>query len=382
MKILFFIESLTAGGKERRLVELMKVLKLSGNISFELVVISNEIHYQEIFDYKINIHYLIRKRKKDLSVFSRFYKICKQYNPDIVHCWDSMTAVYSIPACKLLHIKFINGMVINAPKKQNILNPYWLRAKLTFPFSNNIIGNSRAGLEAYKAPKRKSICIYNGFNFDRTKNITDARIIREQLNINKKYVVGMVASFSKFKDYETYFIAAQLILNKRNDINFLAIGKETDSDLCKNFIDLRFREYFRLLGKQTGIESIVNIMDIGILSTFTEGISNSILEYMALGKPVIANSGGGTTEIIEDTETGFIINPTDPNQLAEKIETLLNDAELRMKMGIAGRERIKKEFTIDRMVSKYIALYESLLKNNSLFNKVAFDGNKMNSTAR
>src|ERR1039457_6858577 len=225
MKILFFIESLTAGGKERRLVELMKVLKLSGNISFELVVISNEIHYQEIFDYKINIHYLIRKRKKDLSVFSRFYKICKQYNPDIVHCWDSMTAVYSIPTCKLLHLKLVNGMVVDAPRKQNFLNKSWLRAKLTFPFSDIIIANSKAGLVAYQVPLKKSLFIHNGFNFERTINSTKSGHSREQFQFDKeKYVVGMVASFSKYKDYKTFFNAAQQLLAKRKDIIFLAIG--------------------------------------------------------------------------------------------------------------------------------------------------------------
>jgi glycosyltransferase involved in cell wall biosynthesis len=359
MKILFFIDRLTAGGKERRLVELMKVLKCNKNIEFELVVMNKEIHFQEVFDLNIKIHYLVRKRSKDLSVFSKFYQICKNYQPQIVHCWDSMTAVYSIPACKFLKIRFVNGMVINAPQNRNLLNHYWLRAKLTFPFSDNIVGNSKAGLEAYNAPKRKSICIYNGFNFERTKNITDVSIMREQLQINKRYVIGMVASFSKFKDYKTYFIAAQLVLAKRDDINFLAVGNETNSDQCKSIIDPEFREYFRLIGKKARIESIVNIMDIGILSTFTEGISNSILEYMALRKPVIANSGGGTTEIIKDAETGFIINPSDPDQLAEKIEILLNDAELRTKMGFAGQERIKKEFSINSMAEKYISLYEN-----------------------
>jgi len=365
MKILFFIDCLTAGGKERRLVELMKALKLREDIEFELAIMSNEIHYQEVFNLNITIHYLIRTTTKDLSIFYKFYKVCKDYKPNIVHCWDSMTAVYSIPACKLLHIKFVNGMVVDAPKKQNIFNKHWVRAKLTFPFSNNIIGNSKAGLAAYNAPFSKSFCIYNGFNFERTNTIIKSDIIREQLNLNKKYVIGMVATFSKYKDYKTYFSAAQLILSQRNDIIFLAIGKETDSLLSKSLINNQYLEHFRLLGKQSGIESFINAMDICVLSTFTEGISNSILEYMALGKPVIASHGGGTNEIIEDTHTGFLIKPSNPKELVEKIEILLNDAELRNKMGIAGQERIKKIFTIDSMTDKYINFYEMILTNNS-----------------
>lgn len=361
MKILFFIDTLTAGGKERRLIELMKALKMRKDIEFEMAVMSHEIHFQEVFDLDIKIHYLVRSTKKDLSAFYKFYKICKEYRPDIVHCWDSMTAVYSVPACKLLHIKLINGMIVDAPQKQNIFNKHWARAKLTFPFSDIIIGNSRAGLTAYKAPVRKSFFIYNGFNFKRTNHLEEREIVREQFNLNKKYVVGMVASFSVYKDYKTFFSAAQLLLSRRNDVVFMVIGKETDSVLSKSFIDDTYLKHFRLLGKQSGIESLIHAMDIGVLSTFTEGISNSILEYMALGKPVVASRGGGTNEIVEDAGTGFLVNQSDPTELANKIETLLDDADLRKKMGLAGQERIKKIFTIECMADKYISFYKMIL---------------------
>lgn len=352
-----------AGGKERRLTELMKAFKTDPAIRFELVVMTREIHYQEVFDLGIKIHYLIRKTKKDLSVFNKFYKICKEYKPDIVHCWDSMTAVYSIPACKLLHIKFVNGMIVDAPQEQNIFNKNWLRAKLTFLFSNIIIGNSKAGLTAYSAPKRKSFFIYNGFNFNRTNNITAKELIVDQLDIKTKYLVGMVATFSVYKDYKTYFKAAQLLLSKRNDICFMAIGADTDSAAAREFIDEKYTDHFKLLGKRSGVESLINAMDVCVLSTFTEGISNSILEYMAMGKPVVASSGGGTNEIVDDARTGFIIKPSDPEALANKIEILLNDAGLRTKMGMAGQERIRSVFSLDHMATEYLSFYKRTIAN-------------------
>lgn len=357
-----------AGGKERRLTELMKALKLKPGISFELVVMNNDIHFKEVFDMGIKIHYLIRKTKKDLSVFSLFYKICKQSKPDIIHCWDSMTAIYSIPACKLLNIKFANGMIVDTPQKQNIFNKYWLRAKLTFLFSDIIIGNSKAGLEAYAVPKYKSFFIYNGFDFKRTNNLSAIDSIRNELGISSKYIVGMVATFSEYKDYKTYFNAAQLLLAKRNDITFLAIGAHTDSASARSFIDDRYLDHFRLLGKRSGVESLVNTMDICVLSTFTEGISNSILEYMALAKPVVASSGGGTNEIIDDSKTGFLVKQSDPVDLAGKIEILLNNEDLRHKMGLAGQERIKTVFSIEHMTNEYILLYDKLI-NKTSFNE-------------
>ena len=366
MKILFFIDTFSAGGKERRLMELMKGLKQEPEIEFELVVMDSNIHYSEVFDLGITVHQIIRKTKKDLSVFRKVYAICRKYKPDLVHCWDSMSALYLIPSLKLLNIKFVNGVVTDAPEKTGIRNKLWLRAQLTFPFSNIVIGNSEAGLTAYRAPRFKSICIRNGFNFKRIKSLVSDAQIREETGITTKYVIGMVASFTIYKDYKTYFTAAQLLLNKRKDITFLAIGNSTDSELCKDLIDKNFSEHFRLLGRETNIESYINAMDICVLATFTEGISNSILEYMALGKPVVATAGGGTNELVVDEKTGFLVSPMNPVELAQKMELLLNNNQLRMDMGIAGRQRVHDHFSIDRMVDEFIFNYKKLYSAKSL----------------
>lgn len=359
MKVLFFINTLTSGGKERRLTELMKHLRSSTNVEFALAVMSKDIHYKEVFNLGISVHYLIRKTKKDISIFSKLYRLCKDYKPDILHCWDGMTAVYSSPVCKLLNIKLVNGMVIDTPQKKNILNKSYLRAKLTFPFSNIIVGNSNAGLAAYKAPKSKSVCIYNGFNFERLNGLM-TNDQEKKFAKNGSYAVGMVASFSKYKDYKTYFEAAQLLLRKRDDIIFFAAGNKTDSPEAQSLIGHEYQDHFRLLGPISEIEALINSLDIGVLSTFTEGISNSIMEYMALEKPVIATSGGGTNEIVVNNKTGFLIGQSDPRQLAEKIEILLNDVELRRKMGMAGKKRIDELFLIHEMVDKYVSVYNKL----------------------
>lgn len=341
----------------------MKSLRLKPDVQFELALMTNDIHYQEVFNLGINIHFFIRKRRKDLSVFSSFYRLCKTYKPDIVHCWDTMTAVYITPICKLLHLKLINGMIVDAPGKQNIFFKPWQRARLTFPFADLIIGNSMAGLKAYKAPVNKSIVIYNGFNFERTENIVPGNLIKEKLAIDTKYIIGMVATYSEYKDYATFFKAAQLLLRKRSDITFIAIGKNTDSGLARGHIESQYSKYFRLLGRQSDIEFLVNIMDIGVLSTFTEGISNSILEYMAMGKPVVATAGGGTNEIVEDHKTGFLVSTSNPDELAEKMEFLLNDAQMRFKMGNCAKERIQKDFSIGVMSEKYYQVYNNLLSS-------------------
>jgi len=108
------------------------------------------------------------------------------------------------------------------------------------------------------------------------------------------------------------------------------------------------------------VESVVNLFDIGVLSTYTEGISNSVMEYMVLGKPVIVTDGGGTKELVMDGKTGFLVPQKDPDALFEKLKHLLADPDLRIEMGQKGKDRIYEYFTIDRMEKEYLNLYDSV----------------------
>ena len=362
MKILFFIDSLKAGGKERRLVELINSMSTLPALQIEIVVMNEENHFNQILKKTIKIHYLIRKNKYDYSIFKKFYKICKIYRPEIVHTWDGMTTFYAIPTTKILGIKLINGMITNASQHKKFGKEAML-AKVTFPFSDFILSNSVAGLSAYNAPKNKSDYVHNGFNFSRISNLNCPELLKRKLNIKTPFIIGMVATFSEKKDYKTYFKSAQNILKTRKDVTFLSIGFETDSKKSKSLI-LDNKEYFRFLGKITDVESYINIMDICILSTYTEGISNAILEYMALGKPVIATSGGGTQEIIKDGHTGLLIAPTDPKALSEKITYLLNNPKIIKIFGETGRLRIKNHFSIESMTNSYLKICQNLIQKS------------------
>lgn len=360
MRILFVIDTLASGGKERRLTELLKALVHRPEVSSELVILSNDIHYTEVFTFNIAIHQIIRRSRKDLAVFGQLRSILKAFNPDAVHCWESMTAVYLAPLCRIMKYPLINGMITNVPLVQNITNRHWLRARLTFPFSDVIVSNSKAGLEAYRAPSGKSVVIYNGFNFNRIKGVLTREEARLEIGIRTSYVVGMVASFWQQKDYPTFYETARILLRKRQDITFLAIGSGTDSPDSIHEAGQDFKDNFVFMGKQSRIESLISAMDVCILATFTEGISNSLLEYMAMGKPVVATRGGGTEELIKDGMEGLLVTPRDPGMMADKIEILLNNSGLRDKLGTAARTRIIDAFSIDRMVNDYIGLYRKV----------------------
>ncbi len=364
MKILHFTDSLRSGGKERQLVELLKGLSSREHIQCELATMSREIHYPEVFELDVKIHYLLWRGKRDLTIFFRFHRLCREIRPDVIQTWGSFPSVFTVPAAKLSGAKFVNGTIRKAPERLGFLGEDWVRSKLTFPFSDRIVANSFAGLKSYRAPAVKSLCVHNGFDFNRIRDLRAPGEVRRRFGVVTDKVVGMVATFSDLKDYETYFSAAESILARRNDVTFVAVGDGPDFERRKGSISPRFRQNIRLLGKQDNAESIINIFDIGVLATFTEGLSNSIMETMALGKPVVASENDGNAELVVHDETGFLVKQKDPGDMARAISRLLDDETLRLEMGARSRKRIEDKFSLEKMTRSYTDLYESLLEKS------------------
>ena len=361
MKILFFIDNLGYGGKERRLLELLKGLSNNSNFELHLVLVKNEVVYKEIYQTKVNIHLAVRENlKKDPRVFIKFYKIVKLIKPDLIHVWGNLEAIYALPAKLLLNIPMINSQIANAYDHF----PKVLNHKLSFPFSDLIIANSNAGLKAYNAPLHKSKVIYNGFDFKRLEKMRDKNEILENLGIKTLFVAGMVASFAARKDYTTFMKAINLVIEQNTDISFLCIG---DGDFMpyQNLLDIGSTEHVIFLGHQQDVESIMNICDLGILTTFTEGISNSILEFMALGKPVIVAGGGGCVELVTDNVNGFILKSGDYIELANRILFLMSNLNTLGSFGIESKKIVENKFSMDKMTANFECEYENLLSKSN-----------------
>jgi glycosyltransferase involved in cell wall biosynthesis len=365
MRILFLIDSLRSGGKERRLVALLKGLKDYPDIQCEIAVMSENVHFKEVFDQGVKVHYLIRKWSKDPGILLKLNKLCKTYRPNILHTWGYLAAIYALPIVIWRNIKFVNGYITYAyPIKS--FSKLWYGSILTFPFSKVVLANSKAGLKAHNLePSDKNICITNGFDFSRLDNIIDEDLIKKQFGIKTKYVVGMIANFREAKDYPTYLQAAQKLLNKRKDVTFLCVGHGEYLEESKKLVSEKFSDHIKFLGEQGSIESIANILDVGVLACnirgHGEGMSNSIMEYMALGKPAVVSESGGNQELVDHGKTGFIVQPFDAEEMALRIEELLDNEEKKKEMGQAGRARIEKEFSMKKVTAAYVTMYKNLL---------------------
>lgn len=365
MKILYIIESLTSGGKERRLVSVIKELIQKENIEIEMIILSNVVHYKEIYNLNIKIHFLKRNIKKDPLIIFKFNTILKNFSPNIVHCWDNIAAFHFAPICKWKRIPFINSMISTAPPTVPIFSKKYFFNVISYPFSDIILTNSKAGLKSYRVPKKKGRCIYNGFDFTRGKYKIPENLIRDNFNIHTDFIVGMTGGFYDRKDYSTFVKAGEMVLKNRKDVTFVAIGGGPNLEKIKGSVGADYFSNFRFVGEQDDVESIVNTFTIGVLATFTEGISNAIMEYMFFEKPVIATDGGGTNELVKDNKNGYLLEPQHAEQLAERILFLLDNPMIRKEMGKYGKEIILKKFSIDSMIDQTFQLYRECLNMGS-----------------
>jgi glycosyltransferase involved in cell wall biosynthesis len=114
------------------------------------------------------------------------------------------------------------------------------------------------------------------------------------------------------------------------------------------------------LDTRIDVPEILTASDIGVLCSHQEGFSNAVLEGMASGLPMIVTDVGGNAEAVLDGESGIVVPPHDPIQLAEAIVRLANDPPLRARLGDAGRRRMAEHFALDRSIGAYDALYRAL----------------------
>ncbi|MFI5131262.1 MAG: glycosyltransferase [Chitinophagales bacterium] len=375
MKILMVISCLSKGGRERRMLELIKGLK-EKNKDFDiyLVCLDDKIDYQYVYDLPITFE-IIKKKSKDIGLIFKLRRIIKKFNPDIIHSWDVMSSGYLTAANLFLNKTIVNGVIYNAATSNEFCERDYYKIRFFTAISDITVANSHAGMKAYKASDRKAICIYNGIDLRRFENLRPVRDVEQEILKQPKsdhYIATMVAAFEDRKDYETVINAAVKMCTENKRMVFLLIGDGSNRPRIMEKVPaaLLDKQIF-FLGLRDDIESILQISDVGLLiSAPTEGLSNSIIEYMASGLPVIATTGGGTDELVQDGKNGFIIERKNSARIIEKIGILMNDQELAAAMGAEGNKWVRANLDVRKMTDSYSGLYYKLLSKKLKYREI------------
>lgn len=216
-------------------------------------------------------------------------------------------------------------------------------------------------------PLEKIQVIYNGLDFSPYRTVKNTADAKRDLGIPETApVVGMIANMNfEIKGHDYFLAAAGLILAQVPDTVFVLVG---DGPLRRRLEEtasrMGVRDKVLFLGTRSDAPAILAAMDVSVLCSTSEGMSNVILESMAAGKPVVATRVGGNPELVDDGVTGLLAPPADAGALAEAALSLLHDPARARIMGNAGRERVVREFTVEAMVRKHEQLYENMMSRN------------------
>lgn len=360
MRISYILDTFGGGGKERRCLQVIQGLNKAGYNDIQVVIINDGVAYQELYETTAKIEIVDRKNKglNQIQTAKVLYKLLKDFYPDVVQAWGLMSAGVVLLVKPFIKFKFLASYVADnyTPKGLNgIINKICNRVCV------KIISNSKAGLKAYRTPASKAVLIYNGFNESRFDNRIDKQQKRKDIGISTKYVISMVATFWQTKDWQCYIDTAKLMIRQRKDITFLAVGKGPQWDYFNAQIADDEREYIKMLGRRDDVDEIYQACDLSVLtSTHGESLSNSIMESMAWGIPVIATNDGGTPEIIEDKVNGRLIDVQTPSSVSALITELIDQPDVRAKMGEEASRTVKDKFLLEKMTRGYLDLYKTL----------------------
>lgn len=303
----------------------------------------------------------------------RIRRILKEQKIDVLVCHSPIGAGVGRIAAKLAKtptvIYFAHGMPC-APGQNIFLWSIWfciewILGRIT---SAILVMNSYDEnlCKKYRIVKPKMVLRIPGMgvDLDKFKNVCDEdeqRSLKEELGIPQSgKLVLCIAYLIPEKGVFVLADAARRICSEKEDVFFLVAGNgPAQESLQAKVNDYGLKDNFKLLGWRDDIYRLMRSVDIFTLPTYYfEGLPVSILEAMACAKPVIATKHRGCEDAIVDGQTGYLIPVKESEPLVDKIKSLLDDEQLRLKMGHAGRDRIEQVFEITDCTTKIVNAIE------------------------
>lgn len=265
-------------------------------------------------------------------------------------------------------------VVVSSVRATNVRNRWWqfLLQRATAPLSDMFTAVSRRTLEF--AVQREGVAaeracvIPNGIDLVPWENSPSREKARAALGLpDGDVVIGSVGRLHAQKGHADLLVAAQRVVREYNgSVTFVIAGYGPLRDVLEaRAKKLGLESRIRFLGYRSDVPLILSALDVFVLPSLWEGMSNAILEAMAAGKPVVATAVDGNVEQVVDGCTGFLVPPGDADALAEALLAVVRDSAMMKEMGRRGRERVAGEFPIERMTGLHIKLYCDLLHEHA-----------------
>lgn len=374
--VLQLIGNFNQGGSERQAIQLVQLLAEDGRCNVLVGCLEREgvllgeltsAGFSDIPEFPLRSFYdlnMIRQVRR-CAEFMRSHRV------EIIQTHDFYTNIFGMAA----------GLLARTPVRIAAKRETGTRTslqsvveRLAFRQADSVVANSLAvsrKLMSDGVPKRKIVTIYNGIDALPAQicgGSRDQTLTKLGLPPERRFVTIVANVKSVVKNHRMFLRAALKVAGSIPDADFVIAGEGglmSDLRAFASEIGLGGRAHF--IGRCTDVDGLVSISDVCCLTSFSEGFSNSILEYMRAGKPVVATNVGGAGEVIEHGVNGYLVDSDDSDALAARVAELLNEPEKAAAYGQVGKATVLQKFAPARRLEKTLALYEILRSKKESF---------------
>jgi len=359
-RLCIVIPSLAPGGTERQAIHLVKGL----SPDFEIDVICmrepgswvKQVQpYAEVFGFGIAHGWDHRQ----------FFKLAKHFaarRPDVLQTYLSGFDFAANVAGRRAGVPVIvSSRRERATWKKT--RHVWLQRRAN-RYADAIVANSRAVAEYAAAQEEESLerytVIYNGVE---EPPAADRASARSELVLPLAVpVVGMVANFSADKDHALFVAMAERARARQPDAHFVLVGNGPLRETVQRSVVQRgLGDAFRFVLTCKDATPLYPAFDVAVLTSKTEGLPNTVLEAMAVARPVVAANVGGVPEVVTHGETGMLVDSRNPEDFSSAVLSLLEDRDKAARLGANAAAHVRARFSVSAMVAAHRELYLGLV---------------------
>lgn len=302
-------------------------------------------------------------------LYPKLFHLFRRLKPAIVHTRNLAALEAVVPAFAArvpIRIHGEHGWDVSDPDGRSL--KYRLVRRLYRPFVHRYVALSgqleRYLVEAVGVPTQRIARICNGVDVQRFHPTTSARapLAGSPFNDPRYRIIGTVGRLQAIKDQTNLLRGLAELLTRHpgqtRDLRLILVGDGPMRAAIEAEVAARgLADKVWLAGERADVAEVMRGFDVFVLPSRAEGISNTILEAMASGLPVVATDVGGNGELVDPERTGMLVPSSDPQALAEALIAFTTAPERMAKAGRAGRQRAVEQFSIGKMVEQYQQLY-------------------------
>jgi glycosyltransferase involved in cell wall biosynthesis len=363
-KVLYLIETSEPGGAETVLAYIASNLDPARYRSLVCVL---EVGWLTDHLQTLGVPYVVieNRRSYDPVFLYELVKLIRRERISLLHSHEFMMTVYGSAASKLTGVPLIgtmHGKVYYPDKRRRILA---LRFAVSLCAKMIAVSDDlrRYLVDTLNFNPRKVMTLRNGIDLKRFTASSSREESRRLFSIpSDALVAGTAGSLFKVKGLEYLLEAAEKLSDLYPNLLLIIAGEGDQKEaLEEKARELELGDRVRFLGFCESIPNLLNAIDVYVCSSLSEGLSLSILEAMAMSKPVVATDVGGNREIVVPDDSGYLVPPCDQSSLARRISELFDSSELRERFGRKGRKIVEQKFSLEKMIQDYEKLYERLI---------------------